>query len=103
MEVLGSVYFPSDKNWSLGNIFDKKQADLAVIELIDARIVGQFLHKSVYPFIIRMRPESAHGFIREWPVVAMSPSRHLAYAVQWFAMALVVVLLFIVLNIKKKI
>ena len=102
IEVVGSAYFPSDKNWALGNIFDRKQVNLTVIELVDARIVGQFLHKSVYPFIIRLRPESAHGFIREWPVVAMSPSRHLGYAVQWFAMALVILMLYVILNIKKK-
>ncbi len=102
MEVVGSAYFPSDKNWALGNIFDSKQTSLAVIELVDARIVGQFLHKSVYPFIIRLRPDAAHGFVRDWPVVAMSPSRHFAYAVQWFAMALVILMLYVMLNIKKK-
>lgn len=103
LNVMGSAYYPSEKYWSLGNIFDKKQSELAVIELIDTRIIGQFLHKSVYPFIIRMNPGSANGFVREWPVVAMPPERHVAYAMQWFAMAFVVVLLFIVLNCKKKI
>ena len=102
VEMEGSAYYPSQKNWSLGSIFDRKKADLAVIELIDVRLLSQFLHKSVYPFIIRMHPKAAHGFVREWPVVALSPDRHVAYAVQWFAMALVVALLFIVLNMKKK-
>lgn len=102
IEIIGSVYVPSDKNWALGSIFDKKQTNLAVIELIDARIVGQFLHKSVYPFIIRLHPEAAHGFVRDWPVVAMSPSRHLGYAVQWFAMALLILTLYIILNMQKK-
>lgn len=102
IEIVGSAYFPSDKNWALGNIFDKKQSNVAIIELFDARIVGQFLHKSVYPFIIRLRPEAAHGFVRDWSVVAMSPSRHLGYAVQWFAMASVILLLYIILNFKKK-
>lgn len=103
IDVVGTAYFPSDKHWSLGNIFDKKKSNLAVIELIDARIVGQFLHKSVYPFIIRLRPEAAHGFIRDWPVIASPPSRHLGYAVQWFAMAFVILMLYVILNIKKKI
>lgn len=102
IEVEGSVYYPPQKSWSLGNIFDRKKTNLAVIELIDAQILSQFLHKSVYPFIIRMHPEAPDGFVREWPVVAMSPDRHVAYAVQWFAMALVVVLLYFVLSIKKK-
>lgn len=103
IQILGSVYYPSQKNWSFGNIFDRKKSELAVIELIDTHVIGQFLHKSVYPFIIRMHPADAHGFVREWPVVAMSPERHVAYAVQWFAMAFVVVLIFIGLTFKKKI
>lgn len=103
LDIEGSVYYPSQKSWSLGAFFDKKQANNVVIELIDARIISQFLHKSVYPFIIRMRAEAPNGFIREWQVVSMLPERHNGYAVQWFAMALVIVILFIVLNIKKKI
>jgi surfeit locus 1 family protein len=98
----GQVYFPSDKNWSLGNIFDKKRSNVAIIELFDARVIGQFLHKSVYPFIIRLDPDATDGFLREWPVVAMPPERHLGYAVQWFAMAFVVLMLYIILNIKKR-
>jgi len=100
--VSGSVYYPSQKSWLLGSVFDKKQGNIAVIELIDARILSQFLHKSVYPFIIRMNPAAEDGFVREWAVVSMPPERHLAYAVQWFALALLVVILFVVLTMKKK-
>jgi surfeit locus 1 family protein len=102
-DLKGSVYFPSEKHWALGNIFDKTTDNIVLIELIDIRIVAQFLQKSVYPFIIRMHPQASNGFVRDWPVVSMSPVRHKAYAVQWFAMALVVLCLFIGLSIKKKI
>ncbi len=102
IDIIGSAYYPANKQWALGNIFDKKSINLVVIEFVDVKIVNQFLHKSVYPFIIRMRPESDYGYVRDWPVVAMPPGRHIAYAVQWFAMAIVVLLLFIVLNVKKK-
>lgn len=100
--VQGSVYYPSTRHWLLGPVFDKKQGNIAVIELIDPRVLSQFLHKSVYPFIIRMNPEAESGFIREWSVVSMPPERHVAYAVQWFALALLVVILFVVLSMKKR-
>ena len=66
-------------------------------------IIRQFLLKSVYPFIIRLSPQAEYGFVRDWPVVAMSVERHFGYALQWFAIALVIIILFIVLNVKKKI
>ncbi|MDA9272170.1 SURF1 family protein [bacterium] len=101
IQVVGSVYFPSEKNWLLGQVVEKKQAEVTIVELIDTKIISQLLHKSVYPFIIRLGPDEAHGFKREWSVVSMPPVRHYGYAVQWFAMATVILIIFIALNSKK--
>lgn len=102
VNVLGQAYYPSTKNWVLGQSLEKKQANLAIVELIDTQLISQFLHKSVYPFIIRLGKDEAKGFVREWAIVAMPPERHNAYAFQWFAIAFVIFILFVVLNIKKK-
>lgn len=75
---------------------------MAVVELLDVHLISQFLHKSVYPFIIRLNNHADNGYLREWPVVAMAPERHYGYALQWFAIALVILILFIALNLKKK-
>ncbi len=43
-----------------------------------------------------LRMESGPGAYRvDWPVVAMSPAKHLGYAVQWFAMATALVGLYL--------
>ncbi len=102
IHLVGSVYYPSEKNWLLGQLIEKERADLVVVELIDTQLIGQFLHKSVYPFIIRLGKQEANGYVREWAIVAMPPQRHYAYALQWFAMALVILILFIALNITTK-
>ncbi|WP_065230225.1 SURF1 family protein [Legionella erythra] len=99
--VTGRVYYPSAKQWVLGDAIEQKNDKYYVIEKIDTNLVSQVLHKSVYPFIIRLSKHAANGYIREWPVVAMSPQRHYAYAAQWFAMATVVLVIYIVLNRKK--
>lgn len=101
MHLSGGVYYPSEKNWVLGQAFEKKQQNVILVEQIDTKLIGQFLHKSIYPFIIRLDKEEAYGYVREWAVVAMPPERHYAYALQWFAMASVILILFIVLNLKK--
>ncbi len=99
----GRVYYPSEKNWVLGQVLEKKGTKLTIVERIDTKLVGQFLHKSVYPFIIRLNKESGQDYVREWSIVAMSPERHYGYAVQWFAIALVILIIFLALNLKKKI
>ena len=42
------------------------------------------------------------GFEREWrPALGFGPERHLGYAVQWFAFALVAIVMFVALNLKR--
>lgn len=101
LQLTGDAYYPSAKSWVLGQVLEKRNENLALVERIDTKIISQFLHKSVYPFIIRLDKDDTQGYVREWAVVAMPPERHYAYALQWFAMALVVLILFIVLNLKK--
>ena len=103
VELAGSAYYPSEKTWLLGQGLEKKEAGLAVVELLDTHLISRFLHKSVYPFIIRLEKHAALGYVRDWAVVSMPPERHYGYALQWFAIALVIFILFIALNIKKKI
>ncbi|ETO92589.1 SURF1 family protein [Legionella oakridgensis] len=101
-EITGSSYYPPEKRFLLGQVLEKKQDEKMVIEWIDTKIISQFLHKSVYPFIIRLDKKEANGFIRAWDIVSMPPQRHYAYAFQWFAIALVIFVLFISLNSKKR-
>jgi rRNA large subunit m3Psi methyltransferase RlmH len=73
-----------------------------ILEQLDTKLLSQILQKKVYPFIMRLDKQEAHGFVREWAIVSMPPQRHLAYALQWFAMALVILIIFVALNLKKK-
>lgn len=102
MDVVGAAYYPSTKSWALGDIIEKKQDNIVVVELIDIPLLKQVLQKSLYPFTIRLGELAADGYVREWPIVAMSPQRHYAYALQWFAMALTVVILLIIFQFRKK-
>ncbi|WP_083501559.1 SURF1 family protein [Legionella worsleiensis] len=102
IEVRGSVYYPGKKQWVLGPEFEKKEHGMIILELLNAKLVSHLLQKKVYPFIIRLDKQDAYGFVREWAIVSMPPQRHLAYALQWFAMALVIFIIFVALNLKKK-
>ncbi len=101
-EWQGLAYYPSKKQWSLGPVIEIKDQQLAVVEVITPDAVVNFLHKSIYPFMIHLDKNAAHGFVRDWPIVAMSPAKHGAYALQWFAMAFAVLVIYIGLNLKKK-
>lgn len=101
INLSGYAYYPSEKNWVLGQVFEKKQANVTIVERIDTKLIGQLLHKSTYPFIIRLDKDKMQDYVRDWAIVSMPPERHYAYALQWFAMAAVILILFIALNLKK--
>lgn len=47
-------------------------------------------------------PAAEDGYLRNWEPVEFGPERHLGYAVQWFALAATVLIIYIVLNLKRK-
>lgn len=98
----GSVYFPSKNQWVLGPAVEEKGDKTIILERLDEQLVSQILQKTVYPFIIRLDKKDTQGFVREWETVSMQPSRHLGYALQWFSMAFVILILFVALNLKKE-
>jgi len=47
------------------------------------------LGREVQPFVLLMDPEDDFGLVRHWVPEEMGPGRHYAYALQWFAMGVV--------------
>lgn len=51
--------------------------------------VSAALGREVQNFVLLMDHEEQHGFLRHWVPSEFGPSKHFAYAVQWFAMGAV--------------
>ena len=59
----------------------------AVYPILDE--IADTLGQPVQPFVLLMDPEDDYGFFRHWVPEEMGPGRHYAYALQWFAMGIV--------------
>ncbi len=104
--IKGNLYFSKGANQVV--------ASNAVWEQFDnSYLIGQFdmqtikeksleLGYDVAPFVLRQKSEPDSAFVRHWPLIASPPAKHTAYALQWFAMALALVIIFIVVNLKKR-
>jgi len=55
--------------------------------------VAATLGRPVQPFVLLMDPEDPYGYYRDWAPNEFGPGRHFAYALQWFAMAVVLAVL----------
>ena len=54
------------------------------------------------PYITRLEPDSAHGYSRKWRLPGSGESMHYGYAFQWFAFAAALLIIYLLLNIKRK-
>lgn len=45
-------------------------------------------------------PDRDDGFVRAWRPTLMSPNNHLSYAVQWFGLAIALVVIYVAVNLK---
>lgn len=73
------------------------------IEAIELEQLAKELHTVLYPVVLLLSPDEKSGYVRDWQPVTltMPPARHIAYAVQWFSLAITLSIIFIIVNTKK--
>jgi len=101
-QLKGTVYYPSAKVIVYGNSLETKVGWPKRIEKVDFSMIQKLLGRNLYPFVLRLDKSAPDGFVRDWHVVILKPSRHLGYAFQWFMMAVAVLLIFIIVNVKRE-
>ncbi len=88
--------------------FTLEKADLTktgqwplVLQYLDYNRIEQALGEHVISGLVQLDSGTLGNYPRIWKPIAFSPEKHYAYALQWFAMALVLMIIYIVLNTKK--
>lgn len=67
-----------------------------VIQVIDTAVISRQLGYKLLPFQVELDKNAPNGYIRDWRTVqAMPPEKHVAYAVQWFLLAITLTILFV--------
>lgn len=95
--LVGAVYVPYGKAFSLGAI-DSSITWPRLIQYIDFSELSTRLGQELQPLTLRMEAGQADAYKAQWVMLASSPNRNWGYAAQWFAMALTVLIIFIVLH-----
>ena len=68
---------------------------------VDLEQIMQRLSKTLYPAVLMLSQQQATALRVDWEPVTVRPVKHYGYAVQWFLMALVLLLLFAFSTIKR--
>jgi surfeit locus 1 family protein len=67
--------------------------------------LAQLLHESSWTGaadLVLLDPGEPDGYIRAWSAPGFAPMRHIGYAVQWFALALTLLVIYVVTNLRRR-
>jgi surfeit locus 1 family protein len=67
----------------------------AVVQVVDTQVLSAKLVRELYDFQIELDADQPEGYQRQWRITTLiTPEKHVAYAVQWFGLALTLTVLF---------
>jgi len=93
---------PPENPFRLGDIEETHAGWPKVVQQLDLAQLEQLLETRLLPVILLLDESNEHGFVREWqPVYEVTPDKHRAYAMQWFTLAVVLLLIYIGVNSKR--
>lgn len=101
--ISGKLNNPPQVGIQLGEIELNKQAPFQIMTYFEKEKISDFMHEKictklscvVSDEILWLEENQQQGFKRNWKPIIMSPAKHFGYAVQWFSMTIVLILLFI--------
>jgi surfeit locus 1 family protein len=87
-----------DRGWVPGSGYREQLPEVALPSDAPPRtITGR-----VTPGLVLLDATDPQGYARHWRPPGLEPARHFSYAVQWWAFAALAVVLFLVLNFRRK-
>lgn len=73
-----------------------------IVQFPDSSAISVLLGEEILDPLLLLSPEADDGFVREWRPDSVSVDRHMGYALQWFAMAATLAVIYLVVNLKKE-
>jgi cytochrome oxidase assembly protein ShyY1 len=102
VRIQGTVYVPGGDIMVLGQEEPAGQNPWPrVVQRLDIAQMSSILNETTLPFSVRLEPGSPGLQQVNWQPVTLSPETHRAYAVQWFFMAVVLVILFLIFSFRR--
>lgn len=101
--ISGHIYMPEENplvDESDGNLVGRPPWPI-IVQVSNPALLQRELDRELFPYVIRLAEDDPHALPRDWRVTTIMPHRHWGYAVQWFLMALVVVIAWLAFSLRK--
>lgn len=102
IRIQGMVAIPSQNAFLVGPAGYDFGGWPRVVQRVELATMERQLGYSLLPYVIQLDAALSHGFVREWqPYLGIGPERHRAYAFQWFSLALALMVIYFVVNMRR--
>jgi surfeit locus 1 family protein len=106
VSLVGVMARPPEVALRLGTLGEGYPDWPKVVQYVDTHWAAKQLDQRVLGFTLLQDSGADYGMIRDWKefqsgLALMPPEKHVSYAVQWFAMAVVLVLIYIGVHVRR--
>jgi len=98
--VTGIANFPTEPAMRLGGT-ELSEHWPQLVRYVDIEALREQFSDRLLPVVLWLAPEQAGNYVRDWNPVWMRPEKSRAYATQWFAFAVLALVFFVILNLRK--
>lgn len=102
LKLDGKLKIITEKPFTVGNQFQSNEGWPALMQWINIEEIEKKSALKLLPYIFLLNDKEQSGFVRNWKPVVMQPEKSTSYAVQWFALALALTIIYIVVNLKNE-
>jgi surfeit locus 1 family protein len=81
---------PATNNWPM------------VVQFPTMEELAEALQRELAPVSVLLAPDMEDGYLRRWRPAEFGPDRHIGYAVQWFALAVTLATIYLVLYFRRR-
>lgn len=93
--ITGLVSLPPQKTFYLGDWMRMDANHHVLIQSIDRVALEKMLKQPLVPYSLLLLSDEQSPVIRDWRPQSLSPERHLGYALQWFALAATLLVIYL--------
>jgi len=97
LELLGDIYISQGALLQLA-AEQSSSSWPRVSQSVDVVKMAAALQLPLFPYVVRLQEGSPASLRANWMVVNIEPAKHTGYAVQWFAMAVMLLIILVIVN-----
>jgi surfeit locus 1 family protein len=101
IKIFGQVKLNPGEGFSLGGDMDEESGWPRVVQSVNTSILANYLGYPILSFLVLQDAKSDTGFVRDWYIKKIVPEKSTSYAVQWFALSLALVIIYLIVNFRK--